>query len=175
MDEAKRRAFTERVIAAGHAVGIAVEPRAMAESTATAAEAAAALGVQVGQIVKSLVFAIQGPIAARGVLCLVSGADRVDLATLSRVLDLVEGEQVRRATADEARSFTGFVIGGIPPFGHAPGPGFAAPVVLADDALATRGELWAACGTHLDVFPISYSDLLRAAGARVVSVRERPT
>jgi prolyl-tRNA editing enzyme YbaK/EbsC (Cys-tRNA(Pro) deacylase) len=147
----------------------------MAESTATAAQAAAALGVQVGQIVKSLVFAIQGPKATRGLLCLVSGADRVDLAALSRAADLAEGEQVRRATADEAREFTGFVIGGIPPFGHAPAPEQVAPIVLADEGLASRGELWAACGTHLDVFPISYDELIRAAGAREVVISESHT
>ena len=145
----------------------------MAESTATAAQAAAALGVDVGQIVKSLVFAVEGASGTRGLLCLVSGADRVDLAALRRLLDLAEGEQVRRATADEARSFTGFVIGGIPPFGHAPAPGHETPIVLADGGLATRGELWAACGTHLDVFPIRFDELIRAAGARVVAVSEQ--
>jgi prolyl-tRNA editing enzyme YbaK/EbsC (Cys-tRNA(Pro) deacylase) len=145
----------------------------MAESTATAAQAAAALGVEVGQIVKSLVFAVEGASGTRGLLCLVSGADRVDLTAMRRVLDLAEGEQVRRATADEARSFTGFVIGGIPPFGHAPAPGHETPIVLADGGLAARGELWAACGTHLDVFPISFDELIRAAGARVVTVTEQ--
>lgn len=145
----------------------------MAESTATAAQAAAALGVEVGQIVKSLVFAVEGAGGTRGLLCLVSGADRVDLAALRHHLDLAEGEQVRRATADEARSFTGFVIGGIPPFGHAPASGHETPIVLADGGLATRGELWAACGTHLDVFPISFDELIRAAGARVVAVSEQ--
>ncbi len=173
MDEAKRHAFTERVIAAGRAAGVTVRPHPMAESTATAAQAAAALGVEVGQIVKSLVFAVEGASGTRGLLCLVSGADRVDLTALRRVLDLAEGEQVRRATADEARSFTGFVIGGIPPFGHAPAPGHETPIVLADGGLATRGELWAACGTHLDVFPISFDELIRAAGARVVAVSEQ--
>ena len=173
MDEAKRHAFTERVIAAGRAAGVTVRPHPMAESTATAAQAAAALGVEVGQIVKSLVFAVEGASGTRGLLCLVSGADRVDLAALRRLLDLAEGEQVRRATADEARSFTGFVIGGIPPFGHAPAPGHETPIVLADGGLATRGELWAACGTHLDVFPISFDELIRAAGARVVAVSEQ--
>ena len=173
MDEAKRHAFTERVIAAGRAAGVTVRPHPMAESTATAAQAAAALGVDVGQIVKSLVFAVEGASGTRGLLCLVSGADRVDLAALRRLLDLAEGEQVRRATADEARSFTGFVIGGIPPFGHAPAPGHETPIVLADGGLATRGELWAACGTHLDVFPISFDELIRAAGARVVAVSEQ--
>ena len=111
----------------------------------------------------------------RGVLCLVSGADRVDLTALTRALNLAKDEKVRRATADEARVLTGFVIGGIPPFGHAPAPECTAPIVLADAGLSSRGELWAACGTHLDVFPIAYEALLRAAGAREVSVSERPS
>ena len=175
MDLAKRRAFTERVVAAGRDAGVDVHPQAMAESTATAAQAAAALGVEVGQIVKSLVFSIEGGAETRGVLCLVSGADRVDLTALTRALSLAQEEKVRRATADEARAFTGFVIGGIPPFGHTPAPEYAAPIVLADAGLSSRGELWAACGTHLDVFPITYEALLRAAGAHEVSVSERPS
>jgi prolyl-tRNA editing enzyme YbaK/EbsC (Cys-tRNA(Pro) deacylase) len=108
----------------------------------------------------------------RGVLALVSGADRVDLNALGAALNLEAAEHVRRATADEARAFTGFVIGGIPPLGHEPLPGTAPLTLLADRGLATWGELWAACGTHLDVFPISYSDLLRAAGAREVVISE---
>jgi prolyl-tRNA editing enzyme YbaK/EbsC (Cys-tRNA(Pro) deacylase) len=172
MDLAKRRAFMERVVEAGRDAGVDVRPRSMAESTATAAQAAAALGVQVGQIVKSLVFSIEGGVGMRGALCLVSGADRVDLSALTRALELADGERVRRATADEARAFTGFVIGGIAPIGHEPQPGAAPLTLLADRGLATWGELWAACGTHLDVFPISYPDLLRAAGAREVVIGE---
>ena len=172
MDQAKRTAFVERVVAAGRAVGISVTPHAMAETTATAAQAAAALNVQVGQIVKSLVFTVEGEVGVRGVLALVSGADRVDLNALGTALNLETGEHVRRATADEARAFTGFVIGGIPPLGHDPLPGAAPLTLLADRGLAAWGELWAACGTHLDVFPISYSDLLRAAGAREVAISE---
>ena len=172
MDQAKRSAFVERVVAAGRAVGITVTPHAMAETTATAAQAAAALNVQVGQIVKSLVFTVERADSLRGVLALVSGADRVDLSALGAALNLEEGARVRRATADEARTFTGFVIGGIPPLGHQPTPGAAALTILADRALATWGELWAACGTHLDVFPISYPDLLRAANAREVAISE---
>jgi prolyl-tRNA editing enzyme YbaK/EbsC (Cys-tRNA(Pro) deacylase) len=144
----------------------------MAESTATAAQAAAALGVQVGQIVKSLVFTVEGADGVRGVLALVSGADRVDLNALGAALNLEAAEHVRRATADEARAFTGFVIGGIPPLGHEPLPGTAPLTLVADRGLATWGELWAACGTHLDVFPISYADLLRAASAREVEISE---
>jgi len=172
MDLAKRRAFTERVVAAGRAVGIPVQPHPMAESTATAAQAAAALGVEVGQIVKSLVFTVEGEAGVRGVLALVSGADRVDLNALGTALNLEAAEHVRRATADEARAFTGFVIGGIPPLGHEPLPGTAPLTLVADRGLATWGELWAACGTHLDVFPISYADLLRAASAREVEISE---
>jgi prolyl-tRNA editing enzyme YbaK/EbsC (Cys-tRNA(Pro) deacylase) len=172
MDQAKRTAFVERVVAAGRAVGISVTPHAMAETTATAAQAAAALNVQVGQIVKSLVFTVEGEAGVRGVLALVSGADRVDLNALGTALNLETGEHVRRATADEARAFTGFVIGGIPPLGHDPLPGAAPLTLLADRGLAVWGELWAACGTHLDVFPISYSDLLRAADAREVAISE---
>ena len=172
MDQAKRAAFVERVVAAGRAVGISVTPHAMAETTATAAQAAAALNVQVGQIVKSLVFTVEGADGVRGVLALVSGADRVDLNALGAALNLEASEHVRRATADEARAFTGFVIGGIPPLGHDPLPGAAPLTLLADRGLAAWGELWAACGTHLDVFPISYSDLLRAAGAREVAISE---
>ena len=172
MDQAKRTAFVERVVAAGRAVGISVTPHAMAETTATAAQAAAALNVQVGQIVKSLVFTVEGADGVRGVLALVSGADRVDLNALGAALNLEASEHVRRATADEARSFTGFVIGGIPPLGHEPLPGAAPLTLLADRGLAAWGELWAACGTHLDVFPISYLDLLRAAGAREVAISE---
>ena len=172
MDQAKRTAFVERVVAAGRAVEISVTPHAMAETTATAAQAAAALNVQVGQIVKSLVFTVEGADGVRGVLALVSGADRVDLNALGAALNLEAAEHVRRATADEARAFTGFVIGGIPPLGHEPLPGTAPLTLLADRGLATWGELWAACGTHLDVFPISYSDLLRAAGAREVAISE---
>ena len=172
MDQTQRAAFVERVVAAGRAVGISVTPHAMAETTATAAQAAAALNVQVGQIVKSLVFTVEGEVGVRGVLALVSGADRVDLNALGTALKLETGEHVRRATADEARAFTGFVIGGIPPIGHEPLPGTAPLTLLADRGLAAWGELWAACGTHLDVFPISYSDLLRAAGAREVAISE---
>ncbi|MEY4046200.1 MAG: hypothetical protein RIR19_669 [Chloroflexota bacterium] len=164
MDEGKRRSFVERVVAAGAAAGVEVRPHAMGETTATAAEAAAALGVEVGQIVKSLIFAtVEEP--PRGVLCLLSGADRADLAALAAVVGV---SSVRRASADEARAFTGFVIGGIPPFGHA-----THLVAVADAGLRAWEQLWAACGTHLDVFPISPAELLRASGAREAQVAER--
>lgn len=163
MDEAKRRSFVERVVAAGAATGIVVRPHAMSETTATAAEAASALGVEIGQIVKSLIFATTEE-PPRGVLCLLSGADRVDLSALASAAGV---SALRRASAEEARGFTGFVIGGIPPFGHA-----RHLIAVADTGLRTWEQLWAACGTHLDVFPISPAELLRATGAREARVAE---
>ena len=164
MDEAKRRSFVERVIAAGSAAGVDVRPRQMSETTASADDAANALGVEVGQIVKSLIFAtIEEP--PRGILCLLSGADRADLAALAAAAGT---PALRRASADEARAFTGFVIGGIPPFGHA-----TQLIAVADVGLRAWEQLWAACGTHLDVFPIAPEELLHASGAREAQVAEK--
>ena len=163
MDEAKRRSFVERVVAAGASAGVEVRPHPMSETTASAADAAAALGVHVGQIVKSLIFATTEE-PPRGVLCLLSGADRADLAALAAAAGV---SPLRRASAEEARAFTGYVIGGIPPFGHA-----TSLIAIADVGLRAWEQLWAACGTHLDVFPISPVDLLRATGAREAHVAE---
>ena len=74
----------------------------------------------------------------------------------------------RSASADEARAFTGFVIGGIPPFGHA-----TQLIAVADVGLRAWEQLWAACGTHLDVFPIAPEELLHASGAREAQVAEK--
>lgn len=167
MDETKRRAFVERVVVAGAAAGVTIAPHAMSETTATAVEAATALGVEVGQIVKSLIFVVSesgGDGALRGVLCLLSGADRANLAALAAAAGVT---QLRRATPDEARALTGFVIGGIPPFGHS-----TQLTAVADSGLRAWETLWAACGTHLDVFPISPTDLVRASRASEAAVAE---
>lgn len=168
MDDGKRRAFVERVVAAGAKAGVDVLAHPMSETTATAADAAAALGVAVGQIVKSLVFVVADDRSAgalRGVLCLISGADRVDLSALASAVGTAT---LRRASADEVRALTGFVIGGIPPFGHA-----GELTTIADTGLREWETLWAACGTHLDVFPIAPADLVRAAGAKEAAIAER--
>src|SRR5215471_10770973 len=101
----------ERFDAAARAVGIEPEVIRFGEDTRTAAEAARAIGCEVGQIVKSLVF------MANGVpfLALTSGPNRADPARLGALLNATE---VRRASPDEARAATGFAIGGTPPFGH---------------------------------------------------------
>jgi prolyl-tRNA editing enzyme YbaK/EbsC (Cys-tRNA(Pro) deacylase) len=131
----------------------------MPQSTRSAQEAAAAVGCDVAQIVKSLIFrSITGDEA---VLVLVSGADRVDEARLAEVI----GGQVERATADFVRARTGYAIGGVPPLGH------TEPVVtLLDEHLLDHALVWAAAGTPRAVFSIDPADLLRITSAKVVAV-----
>jgi prolyl-tRNA editing enzyme YbaK/EbsC (Cys-tRNA(Pro) deacylase) len=155
-------ATSQRVVSAGAALGIAVEPRVFPEGTKTSADAAAAIGCEVSQIVKSLVFMVDD----RPVLALLRGDQRLDTGRLAAAVD---GSVARRATLDEARQATGYAPGGTPPFGH------TRPLtVLADEGLRLHDELWAAAGTPTTVFPIGLADLIRAAGARWAVVAEGP-
>ena len=147
-----------RVVAAARDAGLEISVETFPEGTRTAEDAARAVGCEVGQIVKSLVFV--GPDA--GVVVLVSGVSRVDVAKLT---DILGSGAVRRANADEARAATGFAIGGIPPFGHVrPLP------VLVDRDLLAHEALWAAAGRPDTVFSIRPDDLVRASGGRVADV-----
>lgn len=144
-------------------LGATTEVREMPESTRTAAEAAAALGCGVAQIVKSLVF--RAVANDEPVLVLVSGADRVDEARLAEVV----GTEVEQATGKFVRSRTGFAIGGVPPVGH------AEPLVTyLDQHLLGHALVWAAAGTPRAVFPIHPADLVRITSARVVAVAVGP-
>ena len=105
----------QRVLDAAARKGVTLEVVTFDESTHTAVEAAAALGVELGQIVKSLVFVVPGEAGPEPLLCLVAGHNRVDLARLAAVTGAPD---IRRATAREAHDLTGFAIGGIPPIGH---------------------------------------------------------
>jgi prolyl-tRNA editing enzyme YbaK/EbsC (Cys-tRNA(Pro) deacylase) len=149
----------ERVTAAAADLGIDVEVRAFPSGTRTARDAAAAIGCEVAQIVKSLVFvADDEPIVA-----LVGGADRLD----ERKLALVAGvDSVRRADADEVRLATGYAIGGVPPFGHA-----QVLRCFVDDALLSHDVVWAAAGTPSHVFASQPSVLVSAAGAQIAPLR----
>jgi prolyl-tRNA editing enzyme YbaK/EbsC (Cys-tRNA(Pro) deacylase) len=155
----------QRVVDAAARKGVSLEIRVFAESTHTAEEAAAAVGAELGQIVKSLVFVAPGAEASlEPIVCLVSGPNRVDLARLAAVT----GEpEVRRATANEARELTGFVIGGIPPFGH---PG--ALRVVMDPDLGRFPVVWAAAGTPTAVFPVPPATLRMLANAHVAPICE---
>ena len=146
-------------MAAAEDLGLTLEVRTFPEGTKTAADAAAAIGVEVGQIVKSLVFAVDGAV----VLAYVSGRNQLDEGKLAAAAG---GSTCSRVDADTVRSATGFPIGGVPPIGHAtPLPVFVDPDLLDYDVV------WAAAGTWTDVFAISPADLVRVSGGTVADLR----
>ena len=150
-------AAAQRVVDAGERHGIDVDVREFPEGTRTARDAAAAVGVQVGQIVKSLAFEVDGEI----VLALVSGSNRLDEPELARTAGAAGGK-VRRADPDAVRAATGFAIGGVPPFGH------TTPLrTFVDGDLLSYDVVWAAAGTPRHVFAIGPSELVRASGGTI--------
>jgi prolyl-tRNA editing enzyme YbaK/EbsC (Cys-tRNA(Pro) deacylase) len=142
----------QRVAAALAAAGLAVEVVELPDSARTAPEAAAALGVAQGAIVKSLVFRV----GETPLLALVSGDRRAD----ERKLAALAGGELARADAAYVRAVTGYAIGGVPPLGH------AAPLhTVMDDGLWRFGQVWAAAGTPHAVFGVAPDELARAVGA----------
>lgn len=135
--------------------------RRFPDATRTAAEAAAAIGCELSQICKSLIFAADG----EPVLVLMDGASRVDVTAVRGVLG---ARKVTRADAGLVRETTGYAIGGVPPFGHR-----TRTRVLADRSLLGHDVVWAAAGDPHAVFPIAPQDLVTHAGATLVDVRER--
>jgi prolyl-tRNA editing enzyme YbaK/EbsC (Cys-tRNA(Pro) deacylase) len=154
-----------RVLDAAERKGIDLEVSTFSESTHTAEDAAAALGAELGQIVKSLVFVVPGEGGAlEPVLCLVSGVNRVDMARLAAVT----GEPaIRRATAREANDLTGFTIGGIPPIGHT-----RTLRVIMDPDLGRYETVWAAAGLPTAVFPVPPATLRMLSNAEVTPLAE---
>jgi prolyl-tRNA editing enzyme YbaK/EbsC (Cys-tRNA(Pro) deacylase) len=148
----------DAIAAAGHGGRV----RVLSDSARSAAEAAAALGVEQRQIVKSLVF--RGSRSGEPILVLVDGDSRVD----EELLAAAAGEPVERAQADWVRERTGFAIGGVPPVAH------AEPLrTIADSELVGFGELWAAAGTPHAVFPLAGAELVGLTGASLAPVAER--
>jgi len=148
-----------RVVEAGRALGLAIVTRRFPEGTKTAQDAANAIGVSVGQIVKSLVFAVDGEI----VMAYVSGANQLDEKKLAAAAG---GTKCSRVDADAVREATGFPIGGVPPFGFS-----RLLRIFIDPDLLTYDEVWAAAGTWNDVFPIAPNDLVRASGGVVTNLK----
>ncbi|MFC9219727.1 YbaK/EbsC family protein [Streptomyces hygroscopicus] len=143
-------------------LGLDVEVRRFPDATRTAAEAAAAIGCELSQIVKSLVFEADG----QPVVVLLDGASRVDVELVRHELG---AEKVRRANAALVRETTGYAIGGVPPFGHR-----TRTRVLADRRLLDHATVWAAAGTPHTVFPLDPPTLIAHAEGTLVDVRERP-
>jgi len=148
-----------RVIEAGRALGLDIVTRRFPEGTKTAQDAANAIGVAVGQIVKSLVFGVDGEI----VMAYVSGANQLDEKKLAAAAG---GAKSSRVDADAVREATGFPIGGVPPFGHT-----TQLRIFIDPDLLQYDEVWAAAGTWNDVFPIDPRDLQRITSGVVVEIK----
>jgi prolyl-tRNA editing enzyme YbaK/EbsC (Cys-tRNA(Pro) deacylase) len=142
-------------------LGLPGDIHQLADSTRTAPEAAAAVGCELGAIVKSIV--MRGVSSKAPVLALVSGDNRADVALIEAAVD----EPVERPDAAYVREATGYAIGGIPPVGH------PEPVrTVMDEDLYRFETVWAAAGHPHAVFPIAPADLAKAAGARVLRIRE---
>ena len=159
----------ERVRAAAEQRGVSIEIVSFDESTHTAQEAAAAIGVELGQIVKSLVFLAPVDPARddeglEPLIALVRGTDRVDIRKL---VSASARPRLRRASAKEAKEATGFSIGGVPPFGHA-----RKVAVVMDPALDGYEEVWAAAGTPTTVFSIAPGTLAMLSDALVAPCAE---
>ncbi len=159
--ESKPKGSVLRVKEALAALGLGSEVQELAASTRTAPEAAAAVGCQVAQIVKSLVF--RGARSGKPLLALVAGSNRASEARLADHF----GEPVARADADFVRAHTGFAIGGVPPVGH-PSP----LEVIIDRDLMDFTTVWAAAGSPFAVFSLAPAELQRVTGGRVVDLKE---
>jgi prolyl-tRNA editing enzyme YbaK/EbsC (Cys-tRNA(Pro) deacylase) len=155
------KASARRVQEALAAAGFGFEVREFPASTRTSAEAAAAIGCDVAQIAKSLIFRARD--TSRPVLVIASGANRVDEKAVGRLL----GEKLARADADFVRAATGFAIGGVPPVGHR-----EAPVVFIDADLMDLPEIWAAAGTPNAVFRLTPADLVTLTAGHVAALKK---
>ncbi len=151
----------QKVADAAQSLGLDAEIVEFDKTTRTAQDAADAIGCQVAQIVKSLLFSVDG----RPVMALVSGANRLDERKLAALCG-VGRKKVKRADADTAKTVTGFSIGGVPPFGH----NSRLPVYV-DQELNCFKVVWAAAGTPFAVFAITPDELVRASGGAVVDLK----
>jgi len=148
-----------RVMEAARERGLEITTKRFPEGTKTAADAAAAIGVSVGQIVKSLVFGVDSEI----VMALVSGSNQLDEKKLAAAAG---GAKCARVDADAVRDATGYPIGGVPPFGHS-----TQLRVFVDPDLLQHDEVWAAAGTWNDNFGANPNDIVRVAGGVVTDLK----
>lgn len=147
---------------AANARGLDIEVSEFPEGTRTAEDAAGAVGASVEQIVKSLVFVIDG----QPVMALVSGANRLDPAKLAAAVGAEPGS-VERADADTVRRATGYPIGGVPPFGHD-----HELATYIDDSLLAHQTVWAAAGTPNHVFELTPPQLVQASEGTTADLAE---
>ncbi len=141
------------------AAGCTAQVQEIPDSTRTAVEAARAIGCEVSQIVKSLVFVLDPP--GEAILVLVSGSNRVNEAAFGNRL----AGKISRASADIVQAATGFAIGGVPPLGHTD-----SLATYIDIDLLQYPIIWAAAGTPHAVFPITPAELIAITGGTQITV-----
>jgi prolyl-tRNA editing enzyme YbaK/EbsC (Cys-tRNA(Pro) deacylase) len=146
----------DKVVRSARELGLDVDVRRLESSTRTVGDAARAVGCKEAEIAKSIVFVCDG----EPIVCVASGAHRVDPDRLAEVRDCAE---VRQAGADEVRAATGFPVGGVPPVGH------GLPVVV-DQALLAHQRVWAAAGDPHSLFCVDPRELVDCLSATVAQV-----
>jgi prolyl-tRNA editing enzyme YbaK/EbsC (Cys-tRNA(Pro) deacylase) len=159
MSDEKIHPNVAKVTDAARAAGLDITVKKFPEGTKTAQDAATAIGVTVGQIVKSLVFGVDDEI----VMALVSGSNQLDEKKLAAAAG---GAKCTRVDADAVREATSFPIGGVPPLGHS-----TQLRVFVDPDLLQYDEVWAAAGTWNDVFGAEPAEIVRVAGGVVTDLK----
>lgn len=155
MDGVLEKAAVQRAITAIKSHGMKGEVKILSDSAKTAAEAAAGLGIQVGQIASSIVFKLPD---GNPLLVITSGRHRVDTEQVAKLLGV---DALGRADADYVKERSGYSVGGVSPIGWLNPPA----KTLIDEALNDYPEVWAAAGHPHTVFPTTYSELIKATGA----------
>ena len=148
------------IIAILEKLNLPLDIREFPQSTKTSKEAAEAIGCEVEQIGKSIVF--KGKNTGKAYLVVASGKNRIN----EKKLEEIVGEPVEKGTPEFVREKTGFEIGGVPPFGHR-----EKLRTFVDEDLLAFQEIWCAGGTSHTVFRITPQDLLRATGGVIISVK----
>lgn len=151
----------QKVAEAARALGLEITIKEFEASTRTAEDAANAIGCSVAQIVKSLLFVVNG----QPTMALVSGANQLDEKKLAALCG-VGKKKVKRAKADIAREATGFAIGGVPPFGHK-----TRLLTYIDEDFLQFEVIWAAAGTPTAVFAITPQELVKTTGGTVAELK----
>ena len=154
----------ERIKETLQELGIPDRVRVFEQTTRTSQDAADAIGCQVEQIAKSIVF--KGRDSGKAVLVIASGANRVNEKKLAEYI----AEPVKKPDADFVREHTGYAIGGIPPVGH-----IKRITTYIDEDLMALEEIWGAAGSPNAVFPLTPDELVRITGGVVVDVKKQET
>jgi prolyl-tRNA editing enzyme YbaK/EbsC (Cys-tRNA(Pro) deacylase) len=158
--ENKLKESSQRVQNILHQHSLGVKVIEFKELTRTAQEAASAIGCEVGQIAKTLIF--KGKITSNPICVIASGKNRVDIKKIEQYV----GEEIEKPDADFVLKHTGFVIGGVPPIGY---PLDIKPLI--DEDLITYPEIWAAAGTPHSVFRLSPKDLIKITHGQIINIR----